>query len=103
MPPDAASMVRLFHAEIDWQCIDAGLDVAGSQAVTGPNLDDPGLGEYALTYLIRQATSLGGGSTEMARNGISERVLKMPREASGDLNIPFKDVRKRAGEARKPR
>jgi alkylation response protein AidB-like acyl-CoA dehydrogenase len=96
MPIEAAAMLRLFHAETDWRCVDAGLAVAASYAVTGEDAKNAGAAAFGEAYLFRQATSLGGGSTEMARNVISERVLRMPREAAGDLNVPFKDVRRSA-------
>ena len=41
---------------------------------------------------MRQAGSIGGGTTEMARNVISERVLGMPRERTLDRDVPFRDV-----------
>ena len=99
-PPEAASMVRLFHAEIDWSSIDAAMIAAGSHAVTGPTLQEPGFGLYAENYLFRQATSLGGGTTEMARNGISERMLKMPKEKPSDIGMPFREARRRATDIR---
>jgi alkylation response protein AidB-like acyl-CoA dehydrogenase len=43
-------------------------------------------------FLMRQVNSIGGGTTEMARNVISERVLGMPRERSHDRDLPFRDV-----------
>ena len=44
-------------------------------------------------FIMRQASCLGGGSTEMARNIISERILGMPREYAADRDIPFSQVR----------
>ena len=48
---------------------------------------------------MRQVSTIGGGTTEMARNVISERVLGMPRERSLDKDVPFRDV-PRGGSAR---
>ena len=46
----------------------------------------------AINFLMRQAGSIGGGTVEMARNVISERVLDMPRERTLDRDVPFRDV-----------
>ena len=37
---------------------------------------------------MRQVSCIGGGTTEMARNVISERVLGMPRERTLDRDVP---------------
>ena len=55
--------------------------------------DDP-WAELGFNFLERQTSGIGGGTTEMARNNISERVLGMPREITHDKNIPFRDVPK---------
>jgi alkylation response protein AidB-like acyl-CoA dehydrogenase len=85
LPPTAGSIIRLFSGVSAVRRAEIGLDLAGADAAT-----DPATG---VAFLIRQASCLGGGSTEMARNIISERVLGMPREYAADRDVPFSQVR----------
>lgn len=93
-PAMASSMMRLAHAEIPQQKQDMMFDIAGDQAVTSLPEGDGFLKSVGISYLMRQGASLGGGSSEMSRNMISERVLMMPREYAADRDVPFKDVRR---------
>ncbi|MFV2173801.1 acyl-CoA dehydrogenase family protein [Actinomadura sp. LOL_016] len=94
LPPAAASMTRLLHAEGAQLSDDLALRIAGANAATGTGTDPGAGGRAAVGYLMRQSASLGGGSTEMARNVISERMLGMPREPAPDHDVPFKQVKR---------
>ncbi|MFI7667723.1 acyl-CoA dehydrogenase family protein [Nocardia sp. NPDC049526] len=91
LSPAAGSIVRLFSAENALLQTDSAVTIAGAAAVTG-DPDGPGIGQLGIDYLFRNAWSLAGGSTEMARNIISERVLCMPREHAADRDVPFNKV-----------
>ncbi|BCO35178.1 acyl-CoA dehydrogenase [Mycobacterium heckeshornense] len=90
LPPAAGTLIRLFHADTVTLDMDTALAIAGTAGVVGAEGD--GL-EHGLRYLSRQTVAIGGGTTEMARNVIGERVLGFPREYAADRGVPFKQVR----------
>jgi alkylation response protein AidB-like acyl-CoA dehydrogenase len=91
LPPHAAAIMRLFSGESAVRRAEIGVEVAGPHAIAAGEGD--GDLEFGVAFLARQAACLGGGSTEMARNIISERILGMPREYAADRDVPFNQVR----------
>jgi alkylation response protein AidB-like acyl-CoA dehydrogenase len=94
MPAPAGSIIKLFGATNVMRRSEIGLEIAGAGIVAWPS-GAPGVAaELGRASLSRQGVSLGGGSNEIQRNIISERLLGMPREAAADREIPYRDVRR---------
>jgi alkylation response protein AidB-like acyl-CoA dehydrogenase len=91
-PDTTAAIARLMSSMVAVRSTDITLELAGPGAVAvgGPDLE----GGAGMRFLTRQVACIGGGTTEMARNNISERVLGMPREMTHDRNLAFRDVPK---------
>jgi alkylation response protein AidB-like acyl-CoA dehydrogenase len=86
-----AAITRLFTGVASARTFSLAFELAGSAGAAWSDDD----GEASLAgndYLMRQVSCIGGGTTEMARNVISERVLGMPRERSMDKDVAFRDV-----------
>jgi alkylation response protein AidB-like acyl-CoA dehydrogenase len=93
LPGQSAAILKLFTATSGVRKAEIGLTLGGAAAVTwseGDRLAAP----FGEAFLSRQAECLAGGSNEIQRNIISERVLGMPREWAADRDLPFRDVRR---------
>ena len=91
LPPAAGSIIRVTHADTHHLEFDSVLALSASSGVV--DVGD-GLIRYGERYLSRQTAALGGGSTEIARNIIGERVLGFPREYAADRGVPFNQVKR---------
>lgn len=92
LPPAAGSIIRIAHAETIQFEIDTALAIVGSAGVVD---DGSGLSRYGDRFLSRQTASLGGGTNEIARNIIGERILGFPREFAADRGVPFNQVKRK--------
>lgn len=80
----AASHVARAAARVHTQLSGADALLTGSDGAHN--------GLIAEILVSAPATSIAGGTDEIQRNIIAERVLNMPREASVDTGKPFRDV-----------
>jgi alkylation response protein AidB-like acyl-CoA dehydrogenase len=90
MPPTAASILRLMSGLAGYRLKEIAMEIAGTQGLMRGG-GDP-VGAYGQQWLGARAGTIAGGSQEMARNGVSERVLGLPREATPDRGVAFSEV-----------
>ncbi|EFC86260.1 acyl-CoA dehydrogenase family protein [Parafrankia sp. EUN1f] len=91
MPDQSAAIGRLFAGLSSTRVTSMAFEIAGSAGAAWAS-DDGSVAECGNDFLLRQTTCIGGGTTEIARNVISERVLGMPREVAMDRDRAFRDV-----------
>jgi len=91
MSDQSAAIGRLFMAVTAARTISIDFEVVGATGGTWSD-DDGAAADTGIDFLMRQAACIAGGTTEMARNVISERVLGMPRERAVDRDVAFRDV-----------
>jgi alkylation response protein AidB-like acyl-CoA dehydrogenase len=90
LPDTAGAMLRLFEGLASRDHATAARDIAGHAVATAAGRDE--IATIGEQFLMRQASCIGGGTVEMARNAIAERMLGMPRELASDRGVPFRDV-----------
>ncbi len=80
----AASVLKLAMAQLVQESALAAVDVAGMHATAWLGTDPEG-GRWSDQLLSSQSASIGGGTNEIVRNVIAERLLGLPRDEEGDL------------------
>jgi alkylation response protein AidB-like acyl-CoA dehydrogenase len=73
-PGPEANVTKLVKAEHSQRITELGIDLAGTAAVTG---DAP---ELTYAYLFARCLTIAGGTSEIMRNTIAERLLGLPRD-----------------------
>jgi alkylation response protein AidB-like acyl-CoA dehydrogenase len=98
LPGPAGSVLKLFAANLHLQRSELAVELYGADAAAWRGEDEAARAS-SMTWLTRQGTSIMGGTNEIQRNIISERVLGMPREPAPDKDVPFNQVRTNRREA----
>ena len=90
-PGPEGSIGKLVNSEIARAANNVHTMISGADAMlTGT--DSPMGGVIAEVLISTPAISIAGGTDEIQKNIISERVLKMPKEMRVDADKPFRDV-----------
>lgn len=99
-PGPEGSIAKLQMAELNKAIYEFCVDLSGPSALEVPGYDDTAPTEAAVhggadvrvAYLRSLANSIEGGTSEVLRNILGERVLGLPAEHRFDRDIPWKDV-----------
>jgi alkylation response protein AidB-like acyl-CoA dehydrogenase len=86
-----ASYAKLASGVLDPVRANHMLSIAGESGIAWADGPDPGA-TTALGLLNSRFLSIAGGTNEMQRNSIGERVLGLPREPSFDSRKAFREV-----------
>jgi alkylation response protein AidB-like acyl-CoA dehydrogenase len=100
-PGPEGSIAKLMFAEVNQRVYELCVDLLGAQALTGyaytgERTEQLGLvgppGSSRKMFLRSRANSIEGGTSEIQRNILGERVLGLPGEPRVDKDLPWVDV-----------
>ncbi|OBJ89930.1 acyl-CoA dehydrogenase family protein [Mycobacterium asiaticum] len=92
-PGAASSIGKVHQASLNQQIQDLMVDLLGTAAVAWPATDDPDALPPEVHGMLRSlANATEGGTTEINKNILGERVLGLPREPDPWKGKPWKDV-----------
>jgi alkylation response protein AidB-like acyl-CoA dehydrogenase len=90
-PGPESSVLKLAHTAHITTVADLGMEVAGASAMLDSK-DDPELHHLVQSFLGQFASKIGGGTDEIQRNIVAERVLGLPGDVRVDKATPFRDL-----------
>ena len=103
--PGAANIAKLSMSRIVRLSRDAGMRILGplgtlhaytgeQKAVLDEATGNPFIGAVTEMSLFAQAPPIYGGTDEVQKNIIGERVLGLPKEPSNDRTMPYRELPK---------
>jgi len=89
-PGPGGSIGKLSGTNIISYARDVSMEIVGASAVAW---EDPTGGGWARAALTGLQGGIAGGTNEIQKNIIGDRVLGLPRDISVDRGVPFKDLK----------
>ncbi len=100
-PGPEGSASKIIYARLMQQATSFEMDLLGGEALRQDTWDmnrDSLVDFFARSpghrYLRAKGNSIEGGTSEILRNIIAERILDLPRETRNDVELPWKDLPK---------
>ncbi|MGV0714493.1 acyl-CoA dehydrogenase family protein [Mycolicibacterium sp. XJ662] len=84
-PGPEGALSKLFGQHVEQHLHELALDLGGEFAILDRGADHaPNNGKWALGWLRTRASTIGGGTSEIQRNVLAERILGQPRDPWAD-------------------
>jgi len=90
-PGPESSVGKLGHSALVQRLGDFGMAIAGAHGMLMPE-DDGELHAWGQRLLGQWGSRIGGGTEQVQRNIIGERVLGLPGDIRVDKNVPYRDL-----------
>ncbi len=91
-PGPEASLGKLIGARVMQEMASFAMEIQGGASSVQDDTYSPQGGDWQERYLSIPGLRIAGGTDEILRNIIAERVLGLPPESRADKGMPFKDI-----------
>ncbi len=92
-PGPEGSVNKMFNAEFNQRRAALAMNAAGPAAIAW-DVDDADAESRVHSFLRARANTIEGGTSEILRNSVAERVLGLPREPEIDKELAWRDVKR---------
>ena len=92
-PGPEGSVNKVFNAELNQRRTDFAVTASGMAGVAWMP-DDKAAQMRAHGFLRARANTIEGGTSEVLRNQVAERVLGLPRDDNAERDLPWRELRR---------
>jgi alkylation response protein AidB-like acyl-CoA dehydrogenase len=89
-PGPEGSISKVFNAEFNQFRANVAMNAGGMSSIAWEGAD----GDRANSFLRTRANTIEGGTSEVLRNQVAERILGLPREPEVDKGVVWADTRR---------
>ncbi|WP_409331904.1 acyl-CoA dehydrogenase family protein [Trujillonella humicola] len=97
-PGPQGSVAKLAGAQLSRHAAEVGLELLGAAGTAWP-ADDADAERWTQALLGAPGGAIAGGTPEIMKNILGERVLGLPREPAVDRDVPFRELKAGGGRS----